>query len=92
MEEVDPFGSPLYDFPGLLVFLFDNYERPDSLFALADDVAVFDPLPECQAILLRVVSPSFFFAPTLRNLFPDQVEGVLRTCPVGFDFDSHMFN
>lgn len=76
VEKVDRLGVPVYDLAGCLVFLLDNDERPDGLFAFADDIAVKEPLPECQAILFRVVPLGFFFTPTLRDLLMDKFEGV----------------
>ena len=52
---------------GFLVFLLNDNERPNSLFVLTNDIAVFKPTVKGEAIHKRIIAFGFIFAPTLEQ-------------------------
>ena len=77
VEKVNSFWSSLDNRSGFLVFLLNDDERPDSLFVLTNDIAVFKPAVKGEAINKRIIAFSFIFAPALGNLLSNKIRGTL---------------
>lgn len=77
VEQENVFEVSCDNLSGLLVLLLYDDEGLNSFLALTDDIAVFKPCFEGEAVMPRIIAISFFLSPAFRNLFANEARRVL---------------